>query len=384
MPGPLRLFLVLFLCAPTAPCLLALDPYAYKESRQLLVGLISAQVTPIRSLRVKSPSEGRLRLHLPRLPGAIVPAGTVWAEFDPERTALEREALTLARTLLDNKERPRLRLDTDRDALDLADKRAETARQLRMFQRILDDPELAGFYLESPDSGDDRPHLEETMTRLRRQLELMDAVLAYAGTENHIETETRILEIKLRQHELDLRQREEDKRLAMPFDGEITLLVDRPAGDDATLRAQLGDELALLQDYSVVRARFAIKRAELRALAPETLQLRINAGARPMSAAFDSRLIEDTGGREELVYRFRFRDEDRLAARSLAGGAVPARLYADLPQPARIIPKLDLVLDSPDAFREGDWHAGIAVALPGAQLLAIGETELAVIPSPAP
>lgn len=381
MSGLLRhALLIPALVALAAPGLRALDLRDYKETRQLLVGIVSAQVTPAHSLRVKSPSDGRLFLRLPGNRGTILPAGTVWAEFDPERTALEREAITLARTLLEKKERPRLQLDTDREALDLADKRAETARQLRMFQRILDDPELAGFYLESPDAGDDRAQLGQTMERLRRQLDLMDAVLAYAGTEQHIEAESRVLDIKLRQHELDLKQREEDKRLAMPFDGEITLLIERPADDDTPVRTQLGDELALIQDYSAVRARFVVKRPELRAIAPETLHLRVSAGAVPLTAAFESRLIEETGGREELVYRFRFQDKDRATARPLAGGSLTARLYANLPQPARIIPKLDLVLAEPEAFREGDWHVGLAAALPGATLLAIGETELAVVP----
>lgn len=361
----------------------ALDLTAYKQSNQILLGTVTAEVAPVGSLRLKSPASGLLHLRLPRERRAPLAAGTVWGEFDPERTRLEREALTLARALLDKKEQPRLRLDLTRDALDLTEKRSELTRQIGMFEQILADPDLSDYYLASgPAAGDtrSRDEIKTLVTRLRSQIELLDLAIAYAGTDEHLETESRVLDLKLRQHELDLERREEEKRLTMPFDGEVTLLVERPA-DDRPLRIDTGVELALIQDFSVLQARVVIKRPEWRLIPTSGLRLNIRTGLGSLGANFEKSRLDSVSGREELVYIFRFTPEDASTARSLVGGGITSSLTASLGEPVRIVPKLKLVLDDPEAFRDGDWQTGLVKTHPGARLIAIGETELAIAPA---
>src|SRR5690606_34219779 len=115
--------------------------------------------------------------------------------------------------------------------------------------------------------------------------------IAYAGTDEHLETESRVLDLKLRQHELDLERREEEKRLTMPFDGEVTLLVERPA-DDRPLRIDTGVELALIQDFSVLQARVVIKRPEWRLIPTSALRLNIRTGLGSLGADFEKSRLD--------------------------------------------------------------------------------------------
>jgi hypothetical protein len=55
-------------------------------------------------------------------------------------------------------------------------------------------------------------------------------------------------------------------------------------------------------------------------------------------------------------------------------------LWLGLAQPARIVPKLALVLHEPGAFQNRHWSEGIAQMLPGAQVLVEGQTDLAILP----
>jgi hypothetical protein len=122
-----------------------------------------------------------------------------------------------------------------------------------------------------------------------------------------------------------------------------------------------------------------IRRPEWRVVDPSRLQLRYSVRGRPpLAATFQRSVLQENLGRDELVYIFQFADAHRAAARPLAGGQVALQLVLQLNEPVRIIPKIDLMLAAPAAFRDQGWEAGAAAALPGARLLAIGETHLAL------
>jgi len=60
---------------------------------------------------------------------------------------------------------------------------------------------------------------------------------------------------------------------------------------------------------------------------------------------------------------------------------VSAQLVLALEARARLVPKIELALADPQGFREGGWAAGVAKLFPGARMIAIGETEIAVVPA---
>jgi len=189
------------------------------------------------------------------------------------------------------------------------------------------------------------------------------------------------LRLKLEQQEIELDRRERDSRFIMPFDGELTLVPPLPPPGEPLI-IESGMDLARIQDFSRVDARVVIKRTEWRLLDPSRVRLRVNAGSEVLFADFSRALAEEIFGREELVYYFTFRPEQRTAARALVGGQISAQLLAVLPQSARLVPKLDLALANPDLFRNADWDVAVAQLIPGARVILHGDTHLAITVEP--
>lgn len=360
------------------------DTTKYPAAAELVLAYLPADVQPLRSVRVKSPSEGLLSLSLPS-PGARLPEGAVWGEFDPERLKLESEAVALARTLFEEKTAPQLRLELASTAAELTERRAELDRQIGMLGRIAADPSLSEIYRGDTPAGTGAkpPSADEISTlakRLQSQLVLIDDVLRYAGTPRENEHEHRALELKLKSQEIDVAQRLRELRLTMPFEGEVTLIPPAPPAG-RPLRVPTGTDLALIQDFSAIQARVPVRRPEWRIVAPSRLYLRYV--ARPgglLTAGYQRSVVQESLGRDELVYIFQFADSARTLARTLSGGQVMMHLVLQLEQSAVIIPKIDLLLASPAAFREGGWETGVSTLLPGSRLLAVGETHLAIAP----
>ncbi len=360
----------------------AFDLTAYPLAGEIVLGTVQAEVRPALSRKIKAAQSGRLRL----LPAAFAreaqPSGTLWAEFEPDRLALEREAIDLARQLFLAREAPTLRYDQARARAELTDQLAELERQAAMLQRILDEPELAELYLAEGGARDrDEAGLRRTLEQLTRQAGLARSLLAFTGTARQEWLETRALELKLRQQEIELARREQDSRLTLPFAAEIILLATPPEDDDGW-RVDAGAELALLQDFSRLHVRINLRQPEWRLVPPGQLELRLATGAfgRTLRATHLHRRTEEVFGREELACYFVIEAESTAVARPLTGGRIQAMLTATLPEKARLVPKLDLVLAHPAAFRELGWAGGMERLAPGARVLLVGETHVAIAP----
>ena len=52
-----------------------------------------------------------------------------------------------------------------------------------------------------------------------------------------------------------------------------------------------------------------------------------------------------------------------------------------LTEPARIVPKLAVILHQPDAFQSRNWSSGVSSTFSGARLLLEGQTDLAIVVS---
>jgi hypothetical protein len=139
-------------------------------------------------------------------------------------------------------------------------------------------------------------------------------------------------------------------------------------------------DLAWLQDFSRQHVRLVLRQTDWRLVDPARLTLRLGTGTlgRPLSAGFVRRLTEEVFGREELAYYFVVDPERTTEARPLVGGQVGAQVIAALPETAHLVPKLDLVLAEPATFRLEGWTGGLAKLLPGARVLLVGETHLAI------
>lgn len=373
----------LLLAVMLSGSLRAVDLANYPRQSEIVLGTVLAEVRPARSQRITAPASGLLHLTLPP-PGTPLTTGTIWGEFDPARSRLEREAFDLAREVYEGREKPGLALDQARTRAELADRLDELQRQSAMLARIVEDPELAGLYLTGEDTPADTTAVRGMIERLQQQQALIREVLAYVGSPDQVRIETRLLELKLLQQALALKQRDEETRLRAAFTGELSLIPPAPPAG-TPLRVESGSDLALLQDFSSIDIRVVIKRAEWRLADPAMLRVRIGGGIRgTVHGRFVRSVIEEVYGREESVYYFRVPAELRAEARALSGGQVSAVLIAALPESAHLVPKLDLALADPDLFREAGWGGGAGRHFPGARVLMIGETAVAVAPPPLP
>jgi hypothetical protein len=98
-----------------------------------------------------------------------------------------------------------------------------------------------------------------------------------------------------------------------------------------------------------------------------------------LTATFAFQKIERVQTREESVYYFQFPAEKAALAARLMGTDLSCELWLTLPQPARVVPKLSLVLQQPTAFQGRSWAQGVGAAWPGAFVLVEGQTELAIV-----
>lgn len=367
-----RLFLLL-LCPVVS--FAGIDLSRYPLAEELVLGTVTAEVLPARQLRLKAPATGYLHLTLPP-PGTRITKDTVWAELDPARLDLERRALKLARALLTAKEEPALRLEQARNQADLIERLDEIERQAAMLRKLLKEPDLGELYLS--DATDAAAKARAMLAQLDRQAGLVRDVLAYVGTSRQEELELQALHLKLEQQEIELTRRERDSRLVMPFDGELTLIPPAPPAGEP-LFVESGLDLARLQDFAQLHARTVMRRTEWRLVDPARVTLRIPTGGGELRARYTRRLTEEVFGREELVYHFAFAPDQAVAARPLVGGQISAQLVAALPQPARLVPKLDLLLLDPESFRTLGWEQAVARLIPGATVVLQGETHVAIV-----
>ena len=79
------------------------------------------------------------------------------------------------------------------------------------------------------------------------------------------------------------------------------------------------------------------------------------------------------------VYYFQFPTNRCSAAARLVGTDVSCELWLALAEPARVVPKLALVLHEPSVFQNRRWNEGLAKLAPGAEVLVEGQTDLAIL-----
>jgi hypothetical protein len=357
--------LLLWTCAGPAAAALRLE--SYPLSHELVLGTVPVEVQPARFQKVKAPLSGPLHLRLPAA-GTRLAQGALWAEFDPARGELERAAFDLARELLAEKEIPQFRLDQSRTRAELADKLGELERQSALLAKIVREARARrALPRRGGPRGRTRPgplpaHAARTAGPAAAHRPRLHRHPAAGGTRaRRAPSETQPAGTRTPAP----RGREPAHDAVCGRD-----CPDPPAPPDGEpLAVEAGMDLAWLQDFSQLNLRVPVRRAEWRLLPAAQLTVRLDTGATGprVTAAFFRSLTEEVHGREELVYYFTLAADQSTPARALVGGQLSAQLITALVEPARLVPKLDLVLADPAAFRAGGWAGGLATLLPGAR-----------------
>jgi hypothetical protein len=322
---------------------------------------------------------GHLRVYVDQ-PQTNLQAGVVWAEFEPDLLASEAEALEESLARIEQREQLQLELEVPRQRMRLEKELEEASRQLTMLQLLPTNATLAQQVFSIP-GHKFNPLKPGAADQARSELGFISQTLDYLNRTN-----LTVLGIDLpgartewQRQKLQFERRLAQARLAMPFDGQLTL--NLPIADGLhEYPVSQGQELGVARDLSTVRLRLTLANPAWAGLPPDRLfaVVRLPHG-QELQASFAFQKIERLQQREESVYYFEFPPERAGAAARLLGTDINCELWVTLPRQARIVPKLSLVMHHPHIFQGQGWAMGVAEVWPGANLLVEGQTDVAVI-----
>jgi hypothetical protein len=354
----------------------------YPPLTRMRVAQLPCQLQPRSTITVMSPISGLLRIYAPS-PQTNLPANFLWAEFEPEILAQDELVLKESLKKLDDLEQVQWEIEYPRKKRALEQQLKDAELQFKRVEMLHNDPALAQKVLRTGSTTNTlRP---ETLEIARETYELLQRQMKYLEETNFaaLGFDLSSQRTDWKRRELDFLRRRQQSRFEMPFNGKLTVTV--PISEGVTnYPVNQGQELAVARDTSSVRARVVMENAAWTGIPPERLKVVVTTGGRSLEAHFIYQKIEKLQNREESAYYFEFpRDKSAEAAR-LIGANNQCDLWADLTEPARIVPKLAVILHQPDAFQNRNWATALTSTFPGARLLLEGQTDLAlVIPPPA-
>jgi hypothetical protein len=348
---------------------------SYPEMRRMRVATLPCQLQPKSAITVISPTAGMLRVYV-HSPQAELPADYLWAEFEPEIFAQEEQTLREQLKRLEDLEQLQWQIEYPRKKMELEDRVEAAERDLKTLQLLATKTNLSTFSVGT-NLNTIRP---QAIAKAEENFRLLEQSLAYVESTNYaalgFDPTGQRTDFKRRQ--LEFEQRRRQSRFEMPFRGKLTFSL--PISEGVTnCRVNLGQEIAVARDVSLVRVRVAMENIAWTGISPEKLQAVVRSAGQLFMAQFAYQKIEKVQNREEAAYYFEFPPDKAAATARLIGANVTCELWTDLPEPARIVPKLAMVLHRPDAFQNRDWGAAIGSTFPGARLLIEGQTDLAVV-----
>jgi hypothetical protein len=352
---------------------------SYPLMPRMRLATMPCQLLPKSSITIHSPLSGVLRVYTTQ-PRTNLAAGFVWGEFEPEIFAAEAQALDEAKAKLEERERLQLALELPKQKLKLEREVEEAQRQVTLMNLFSTNHELAEASLKIPSQAANylRP---EAVTKAQLELGLLQQSLHYLESTN-----LTILGIDLpgqwsewHRHKLEFERRQSQARLKMPFSGQLTIGLPLTDGVEE-YPVNAGQELAVARDLTLIRVRVNLSNPAWAGLSTERLMAIVRLpNGQEMEAPFAFQKVERFQLREESVYYFQFPPERAAMAARLLGTDISCELWLALTQAARIVPKLQLVLNYPEAFQGRNWMQGVQSACPGAFVLVEGQTDVAVV-----
>jgi hypothetical protein len=347
--------------------------------QRMRLATLPCQLLPRSSISIYSPMLGVLRVNAAQ-PQTNLTANTVWGEFEPAMFAAEAKAIEEAKSKLEERERLQLELELPKEKLRMEKDLEEARRQVALLNLLSTNRELAHIALKLPGNSANgvRP---EALTNAQAELSLLRRSMDYLETTNlailGIDLPGQRSEWERRKLEFDRRQSQ--ARLKMPFTGQLTINLPLTEGVEE-YPVNSGQELAVARDLSLIRVRVTLSNPAWAGLPADQIvaMVRLPNGVE-LNAHFVFQKIERVQLREESVYYFEFPSDKAALAARLMGTDVSCELWLNLPQPARVVPKLSLVLQQPAAFQGRTWAQGVGAAWPGAYVLVEGQTDLAIV-----
>ena len=352
---------------------------SYPVVEKMRLGILPCRVLPKSSSSINSPQTGLLHLYVDKQQ-TNVPTGFVWAEFEPKVLAASEAALKEVEERLNEKEKLLLQLELPKQQIKLGKEIEDAKKQLALAEIFYTNQEAAS--VAFPLTGlKDRSLTETNLQRMREELKLMQTNYAYLQATNlavlGVDIQTPRTELERRRLEFEHQQNQ--SRFKIPFASQLN--IGFPLAEGVfEYPINSGQEIAVLRDLSSILLRVALSDASWSALAPEKLKTMISMpDGKRLEAPFAYKRIEKIQQREDVIYYFEFPTNRVNAAARLIGTDLSCELWLTLPERARVIPKLTLVINHPNSFQNRRWNEGVAQLAPGARVLVEGQTDLAIV-----
>ncbi|MDB6031023.1 MAG: hypothetical protein JWM16_1361 [Verrucomicrobiales bacterium] len=365
-----------------APAQFSLDSYPRMNKMRLAV--LTCRVLPRTSMTVNSPLAGQIKLYVDK-PQTNLQTGFVWAEFEPKILAAESNALAEAKSRLAERERLIMELDLPKQTFKTAHDIEEARRQLALLEVVATNRDLLGATVNFPGLKDKSIN-PENVARARQELKVMEDGYRYLQQTNLavLGVDLQSQRMELQRRSLDYERQQTQSRFKMPFAGQLNISLQMADGI-VEYPVYAGQELAVVRDLSTVMVRLALSDASWSALPSESMSAIVNLpDGRRLEAPFTLKRIEKVQNREDVIYYFQFPTESISSAVRLIGTDVSCELWLGLPEPARIVPKLALVMAKPALFQDRRWNIGLSTLARGARVLVEGQTDLAIVTPSAP
>jgi len=351
---------------------------AYPAMTKMRIGNMACQLQPKLTMPIQSPLAGTLRVYVDS-PQTNLPAGFLWAEFEPEIFAAEEKAIAEAETRLNEREKIQNEIEIPRQKLQMTKQLEEAKRQLDLQRYISTNKEFSDliFSVGTNSASIFRPDVldksELEFSILNKSREFLEGTNGVA-----LGLDLGAQRSDWERRKLEFERRQVQARFKMPFDGRLTLSVPLTEGVNE-YPVNNAQELAVIRDLSSIRLRLPLANASWMSIPGEKLFTLVRLpNGELLEAKFSLQKIERIQNREEAAYYFQFPDAKAAVAARLIGTDVSCELWVALDQTVRIVPKLALMLRNPDIIKARSCAAGVAETLPGAKLVLEGQTDLGI------
>lgn len=353
----------------------------YPAAEKMRLATLPCQVLPKASLTISAPVSGQLRLYVDR-PQTNLPAGFLWGEFEPKALNLEAAELSEARSRISEREHLFKQIELPKEEIKLSKDITEKKKEIMLLEMLSTNADLARAAINAAGLDHNGALKSGSLEDARKELALMEENLKFLQSSNSavVGFDIEGASMELEQRQLDFDRRQNQSRFTMPFAGQwISSLQLADGVSEYPVTA--GQELAVVRDLHSIMLRVPLEDVSWSSLPTSKLAAIVAlADGTHIEASFAYKKLEKVQLRDEVFYYFKFPFEESAQAALLVGTAPTCELWLELSQPARIVPKLALVLHQPDAFQNRRWNEGLEQLFPGSQLLVEGQTELAILP----
>jgi hypothetical protein len=348
----------------------------FPQADQILLATLQVKLEPNRTITMRAPSSGRLQLRQLE-PTSFIEQDTVWGVMEQDALDAEATALDLWKQQLETRQEMETQLDLPLQRLQAQKQLDEVKRTLKVWEMYQQDSERGRRTMEllGIDPGSGNP---AEIERLKWEAELLETQLRYLQSERPVsDLELQSRRVEWEQRRLEFLKKKSLAHMNAPFSGELRLLV-RPQENRSEVWVQSGEEVAVLRDLSNAILRLKPDESPWSSAHFPDLLLKVHIPGYPELQALPIREeIETSSTKQERVWVFKLETKDQQAISLLPiGSPVSVRLIQTLPSVATLISKSTLISQ---ANAKGEhWGALLQSIYPEVNLLAVGQTELAV------